>query len=623
MFLVSAKRMTRGMARLRHWLIMAMRMLAVAGLIFAVARPLASGWLGLVAGGRPETLLILLDRSASMEQQDLPVTVSKRATGLAKLAGLATTLGASTRVVLIDSADQTPRDIDSPELLAELPAVQSTSATADIPGMLREAADYVRDNNSGRTDIWICSDLRQGDWDPESGRWQSIRQSFSQMQGVRFHLLHYASPARDNISVWVAGVKRRRLESGAALVFDLQLRRDATVTEAQQVPVGFVINGARTVLDVEMTDQEFTLQGHVIPIDDKTESGWGRIELPADANPQDNVFYFVFGPRPEHRTVVVADDPQAGDAMRLAARTPVDPGVRHVAEVVPVERIESIDWDSTALILWQTELPAPPIADRLEQFVQSGRTVVFFPPEQPGSRQVFGVNWSDWQSSETVPVPIADWREDTGLLANTLSGDALPVGDLKTFRHCRIEGDQNILARFEGGDPLLAQASTDNGAVYFCSTLPRASHSSFARDGVVFYVMVQRALTQGAASLGKIRQLTAGTDVDLDGWETRSTSNPDVVPSSRRFHAGVYAVDDQLLALNRPAREDRLEIVGDPRVAELFAGLDYYVVKDRLGSAAALASEIWKTFLVIMGLALLFEAALCIPPRRQEQLAIE
>ena len=54
MFLLAANRLSRGYARLRQWLIMAFRMLAIAGLIFAIARPLASGWLGLSAGGRPD-----------------------------------------------------------------------------------------------------------------------------------------------------------------------------------------------------------------------------------------------------------------------------------------------------------------------------------------------------------------------------------------------------------------------------------------------------------------------------------------------------------------------------------------------------------------------------------------
>ena len=53
MFLLAANRMSRGYARLRQWLILLFRMLAIAGLVFAVSRPLASGWLGLAAGGRP------------------------------------------------------------------------------------------------------------------------------------------------------------------------------------------------------------------------------------------------------------------------------------------------------------------------------------------------------------------------------------------------------------------------------------------------------------------------------------------------------------------------------------------------------------------------------------------
>src|SRR3954469_18810908 len=68
MFLLAANRMSRGYARLRQWLIMAFRMAAIAALIFAVSRPLAGGWLGLAAGGRADTTIVVLDRSPSMQQ---------------------------------------------------------------------------------------------------------------------------------------------------------------------------------------------------------------------------------------------------------------------------------------------------------------------------------------------------------------------------------------------------------------------------------------------------------------------------------------------------------------------------------------------------------------------------
>ena len=71
MFLLSAKKVSRGMAIIKHILILGARMLAIAGLLFAISRPLATGWFGSIAGGKPETVIVVLDRSASMKQQNL------------------------------------------------------------------------------------------------------------------------------------------------------------------------------------------------------------------------------------------------------------------------------------------------------------------------------------------------------------------------------------------------------------------------------------------------------------------------------------------------------------------------------------------------------------------------
>ncbi|RMF39733.1 MAG: hypothetical protein D6753_13085, partial [Planctomycetota bacterium] len=66
MFLLAANRMNRGMARIRQWLILAMRTLAVAGLILAVARPLSSGFFSW-SGAAADTTIVLVDRSPSMQ----------------------------------------------------------------------------------------------------------------------------------------------------------------------------------------------------------------------------------------------------------------------------------------------------------------------------------------------------------------------------------------------------------------------------------------------------------------------------------------------------------------------------------------------------------------------------
>src|SRR6185312_12441649 len=77
MFLLAAHRMARGYSRLRQLLIMMFRMLAITGLLFAIARPLASGWLGFAAGGQADTTIILLDRSPSMQQRGAGTGESK------------------------------------------------------------------------------------------------------------------------------------------------------------------------------------------------------------------------------------------------------------------------------------------------------------------------------------------------------------------------------------------------------------------------------------------------------------------------------------------------------------------------------------------------------------------
>ena len=177
MFLLAANRMSRGYARLRQWLIMAFRMLAIAGLVFAVSRPLASGWLGLAAGGRPDTTIILLDRSPSMQQTGRGGGDSKLETGVAATRRRRSQTLGSAHWVLIDSTTKKPRELESPDAPLTSPAAEATSAACRSAGACCEAAcDYIQTNKSGRTEIWICSDLRQNDWNAESGRWQALRE---------------------------------------------------------------------------------------------------------------------------------------------------------------------------------------------------------------------------------------------------------------------------------------------------------------------------------------------------------------------------------------------------------------------------------------------------------------
>lgn len=619
MFLLQAKRMARGMARLRYILIMIARMLAVAGLIFAISRPMSGGWLGLTTSGAPELTVVILDRSVSMEEQDPVTNRSKRETAVEKLASVFRDLGRNTRIALFDSATGKRFDLNSPEALLELPEIAPTSTIADIPALMQEASEYILTNEAGRTDVWICSDLRQSDWNPSGGRWESVREQLRNRDGVRLYLLAYQDLAPDNLAVSVSGVHRRETTDGAELVMDLKLTRATATTEPVQIPVTFVIGGARSTVNLEMTGAQLVRNGHTIPIDRESKRGWGRVELPRDANSSDSVFTFVYAEPAVQKTVIVSDDTDASELLRLAAATPSDRSLVYEAQVLPAAQAATIEWDQTAFVIWHAPLPTDVLAKQLESFVGMGGCVMFFPPEVPTDTTLFGTRWEAWQEPQDADqFALSRWRTDTDLLGNSQSGTPLPVGQVVAYRSCELVNENaTVLAQLQKGPPLLVRSPTDQGAVWFCSTLPTTDHSSFVTNGITFYVMIQRAVARGAAALGEARQYDCGSLQAgiADSWKPLDDDSARILLSQRTINSGLYESEEAAFALNRPLEEDAMELVSDGTLEQVLNGLNYTRIDDKAGSAMALASEVWRTFLVLMIVALMAEALLSVPEK--------
>ncbi|MBS0263053.1 MAG: BatA domain-containing protein [Planctomycetes bacterium] len=613
MFLLAANRLSRGYARLRQWLIMLFRILAIAALIFTIARPLATGFLGLKVGGRPDTTIVLLDRSPSMQETGGGAGGSKLETGRQQLVQALTLLG-STHWVLVDSTTNQAVDLESPGALLNSRAGEPASAGSDLTSMLQTAYEYIKTNKTGRTEIWICSDLRDSDWQAEGGRWQSLRESFLEFpQGVRFHLLAYPQTTPENMSVRVTSVRRVQTSDAAELVISLKLSRATPAESRLAVPVQFEIDGARSEFTVDFEGLDFELKDHRIPIERSRERGWGRVSIPADANPADNEYCFVFDRPVPRKAVVLADESTAGHPLQLAASISPDPSVPVSAETISEEQLPALDWDNLSLLIWQAPLPAGTSAQLVQTFVERGGQVIFCPPRGGGDTEIFGVSWKNWMESPDE-IPVEQWRGDQDLLAHTNSGAALPVGKLQIRKHRELTGEFTVLASLRGGQPLLARATTSRGGAYFLTTTPAPTDSSLASDGIVMYVMVQRALAAGAAVLGNTRQLVAGPSTvgDPVQWQ-KITGDDKAISIEYPYHRGVYATGEKLLAVNRSEAEDNSTVVPDPKVKELFQGLDFSRVDHKAGNTASVIREIWRLFLAAMIIALIVEAGLCLP----------
>lgn len=617
MFLLAANRMSRGYARLRQWLILALRVAAIGALIFAVSRPLAGGWLGLAGGGRADTTIILLDRSPSMEQ-GAAGGVSKRESALRQLVPALKTLGSS-RWILIESGSNQPRELETIDALLNMPETGPSSASADVPAMLQAAHDYIRSSKPGRTEIWICSDIRQNDWNAESGRWQALRDGFLEFpQGVRFHLLAYPQATPENLAVRVTEVRRQKAGDGVELLVSLRIDREGGGEAKRSIPLRFEIDGSRSEIPIELAGSQTEVKDHRIPLAQGHERGWGRVSIPADANPSDNESWFVFDrPAPRH-AVVVADDPQAARPLQLAAAIAPSPALTCSAEVVPADQLGSVDWEKISLLLWQGPLPEGDAAKLVQSFNDRGGYVIFFPPREPGGGAFAGVSWMGWTDG-TQEISVENWRGDEGLLAHSQSGSPLPLGELKVRKSCGLSGTFTPMATLRGGAPLLARVVTDRGGLFFCATTPALADSTLATDGVVLYVLIQRALAGGASALENTRQLVAGDDASGDSTDWEPVAGAvGAISTDYPWHAGIYQAGERLLAVNRDPAESPARALADRQVTGLFRGLDFTRVDDRAGGAGSLIQEIWRLFLAALMVAMVAEAALCLPKRTRQ-----
>ena len=162
--LLSQKRISRSY-RLRHWLLLALRALAVILLALLLANPIFQTGAGLFAGGGPVSLVVLLDNSLSMTWSG-DGDGFKKAKEVARL--LISSLNDSDRAALI------PTNISGKEsfrlkgekevLLKELDGIEIADGTTNLSAALGKAYELLNER-AGQKEIRLITDLGLTGWD--------------------------------------------------------------------------------------------------------------------------------------------------------------------------------------------------------------------------------------------------------------------------------------------------------------------------------------------------------------------------------------------------------------------------------------------------------------------------
>lgn len=614
-FLLKATRESRGKKKLKHIIILACRALAIAALVFAAARPIVSGLLGWGAGSI-NTVVLILDRSASMELRSGDGQPAKREIILQKVRDAMADLG-NPRLVLIDSATGKPQEIPSPDVLAEISATSATDSAADFPTLMTTAAGVIA-GTTGHSEVWLASDLQTSNWQPSDERWVTVRASLaalSQQPSVR--VLSLTGSTAPNTSLRLLGT--RRVADG--LVLDLELLRSEDSRGPLSLPITTSLSGARSTDSVTVPGQSLAFQKR-IKIPDETDTGHGWLSIPADGNPQDNSVFFAYGPALPVNTLIVAPAGEAADYLALAAAPPGFEKQR--AQRIDPALFASNQTSDVAMILWTAPLPTGQDAEILSNFLRRGGQLVFFPSSSESSGDFFGMKWSPITVAESGEFFILqDWNRSDGPLRDGLDGTPIPAERLRAIKRAVPEGDAAILSRWEDGEVFISRKIVDRGTLWFLGSIPDYSWSNLG-DADVLLPAVQRILSIGADRFDSSYLAEVGTqEAQPSPGETR-TRIDDFSTASSEGDAGVFQLGDRTLATNRPLIEDELQIAGKEELDSMLEGTGYRLL-ERAGQASdpSLSTEMWRAFLIAVLFFLISEALLCLPKKSKAETAAQ
>jgi hypothetical protein len=605
-FLFKATRQYRGEKKLRHIAILTCRTLGVAALALAAARPVISkisGW----SSGSINTVVFILDRSASMEIRPSHSPNSRREIALGKIASTIKELG-NPRLMMLDSASNELQEISSPEILTTFSSTAPTDTAADIPTLFNRAIAFLSDT-TGRSEIWIASDLQKSNWLPTDDRWKTIRSEIAKLTNPpAIRILAMTGETSSNASIRIIGSRRNNDD----LLLDVEIERYGNTNE-NQTSLTTHLNGTNTGETLPTADSLNRFQKR-IPLNHSEQFGHGWLALPPDGNPRDNIAYFAYSPSRKPLTLIVSEPGETADFLALAAAPP-DMGME-TQIVSPEQILQKISQDFSA-ILWACPLPKGPTAEALQRFLSSGGHVCFFAPGTEPRNTFKDLKWNE---THIAPVgnffTLKEWNRSDGPLSNGVDGTPVAAQRLKALRRQIPEGEITTLARWENGETALARRIFDQGTAWLFGTKPDYSWSNLG-DADVLLPLVQRIIAEGHELFNKSQTTTVGNNnARPQSSQSRIRLNkPGDENTADEFLAGVEKSDSGLLAINRPLTEDTIDSLNRDSINSLLEGTRHTML-DQAGNDIGSASiaEAWRLLLFAMLFFLIAEAVLCLSP---------
>lgn len=453
--------------RLKHLLLLAVRMAVILLIALAFARPYFPNVArAFSAGAKQKNVVVLLDTSLSMQYGDR----WQRALAAAKdaIAGLSERDRAQ---IVTFSSEYEVRNMPSSDkaaLRAILDAGISPGAAPTSYAQAFRAIEKISEEVSQPLTVFLISDMQKSGMGNLPGFPSGPIAEFKvadvagqsapnwTVSQARSHRVIYRTRYPDRLLAEVRGFNTPAASKEVTLSLGGKVIERKTV----QVPA----SGAATV----------AFESFDVPLG----GNQGEIGIsPRDSLPQDDAFHFVLERREPYRLLFLHEPGEASELYYFRSALAAEPDSPFVIDArTPSEAAALRLQDYSTVILSNVSAPPPSLTAELREFVKRGRGVLVtmgsrFPA--PALETELKEIWPGKGIEKRLMTPD---RERMVLLGQfdknhplfrefQEAGAAESLRSAETFAYIRIQPDGNVLLRFSNGDPALLEKQFGRGRV--------------------------------------------------------------------------------------------------------------------------------------------------------------
>jgi hypothetical protein len=630
-FLQELKEQTNKRSKLKHLLVLASRMLAIAALVFAFAQPYLGNDSSVKKGKKATSVFV--DNSYSMGVQKNAVPLLELAKSKAKEIINAANNADQFQILSQEFSPAENKLLNKEEALANINNLGLSNQSRDIAAVLQKQNSTLLTSDANTKQIIYVSDFQKN----------NCALPINNTNETRTFLLPIQNTTPSNVSIDSAYFAEPSISMNQANNLFVRIKnydKDKSINTTLNINVNGQI---KNVINVSLKPDENKLQQ--VPYS-ATQSGWQKIQMYITDYPVsfDDTFYMA-GNVNANYSVLIANDGVNNPYLNAVFKT----GNSFRTSNVSFAALATQDLNAYSLvILNSTNTLNLSCANALSEYVNKGGSVLIFPGNSINTQELNAnlniIGCGNFVNFQNTPLQVSTINKEHELIKDVFEKIPDNIELPKAMKYYTIlsgtfSTEQKILG-FSNGDAFLNCYRKGAGKIYMCASAADVNSSNFATS-YWFLPMLYKMAYIGANN--PIYNFTLGTNAPVLIRNTKAgDNNPfhisnehwDAIPEQKNIgnniqlnlyqaakNAGLYNlsipgnnIENYFVGLNYNRNESNLSYWAPNELKN--CGLkNYEIIDGNINAASAIGqaasgSPLWKICLIFALLFLLIEVLL-------------